>query len=502
MKAIEVYAGVGGLGIGLEAAGIQVVQGHDIDPKVHRVRYSNGISGYLADASDISMLASRIAFGFDMICGGPPCQDFSIAGHQIPGKRAELTVSFALLIGAARPEWFLYENVRRAGFSHQYQKARKLFKGYGYGLTELVLDTADYTVPQSRKRFVVIGRMYERDGFLDAAIKSAASPQRPISDILDPSDPDDANLIRIGGYFTRPFGDGRGVRLLDEPAPAVYRNFRNPPYGKHREVRNPKDHIPAWEAHEITQLQMSRIQGFPKDFDWYSAGATAKEIDLMIANAVPPPFAYYLGKVIKARHTGKDIPKIDPRFRVYLETKKTNGRKLSKPAVANLLSRLNRARKLLDGRTFADAGLEMNAIDKISAHKKFNVRLSSDLRTACRLYSDWLWKNTEISPFDLPPKPWKPVFGRRVTPWEPKWIAEHDLVPEQTKPLSAKSLGISLNGSRRRKSMTDEEMHCAHLRDQEVPDDGMPDDDRPELHPPSMDPDEAWRPNGYFSDPD
>jgi len=150
----------------------------------------------------------------------------------------------------------------------------------------------------------------ERDGFLEGAIKAEASTRRPISDILDPSDPDDAKLIQIGGYFTRPFGDGRGVRRLDEPAPAVYRNFRDPPYGKHLEERNPKDHIPAWEAHEITQPQMSRIQGFPKDFDWYSAGANPKEIDIMIANAVPPPFAYYLGKVIKARHTGKDTPSL------------------------------------------------------------------------------------------------------------------------------------------------------------------------------------------------
>jgi len=510
VKAIEVYAGVGGLGIGLEAAGIQVVHGHDIDPKVHRVRYANGISGYLADASDISMLGSRIAFGYDMICGGPPCQDFSIAGHQIPGKRAELTVSFALLIGAARPEWFLYENVRRAGFSRQYQKARRLFKGYGYGLTELVLDTADYTVPQSRKRFVVIGRMHERDGFLDVAIKAEESPRRPISDILDPSDPDDAKLIRIGGYFTRPFGDGRGVRRLDEPAPAVYRTFRQPPYGKDLETRNPKDHIPAWNAHEITQEQMSRIQGFPRDFDWYSTGATDTEIDVMIANAVPPPFAYYLGKVIKARHSGKDIPQIDPRFRAYLEKKKTKGKKLSKPAVANILSRLNRARRLLEGRTFADIDLETTAIDKISEKKKFDVRLSSDLRTVCRLYSEWLSRNTKKSRFDLPSKPWKPLFGRRETPWEPRWIpsepvawvAEHDLVPAQTVPLSAKALGINLNGARRGKSKTNEEAYLADMSAQDF-DPDPPTDYR--LSPSAGDPAELWRPDGYddpLQDPD
>ncbi|RVL94723.1 DNA cytosine methyltransferase [Sinorhizobium meliloti] len=505
MKAIEVYAGVGGLGIGLEAAGIEVVHGHDIDPKVHRVRYANGISGYLADASDISMLASRIAFGYDMICGGPPCQDFSVAGHQIPGKRAELTVSFALLIGACRPEWFMYENVRRAGFSRQYQKARRLFKGYGYGLTELVLDTASYTVPQSRKRFVVIGRMHERDGFLEAAIQAESTAPQPISTILDPADPDDANLIRIGGYFTRPFGDGRGVRRLDEPAPAVYRTFRDPPYGKDLEARNPKDHIPAWEAHEITQPQMSRIQGFPRDFDWYSAGATVKEIDVMIANAVPPPFAYYLGKVIKARHTGKDIPKIDPRFRTYLEKKKTKGKKLSKPAVANILSRLNRARRLLNGRTFADVDLETNTIDKISAKKQFDVRLSSDLRTVCRTYSKWLSENTKKSRFDLAPKPWKPLFGRRETSWEPRWIAsepvawvaEHELVPAQTMPLSAKALGISLNGRGRRKNKTDEKAYLAHKAEQDF--DPHPEDDG-RLSPPALDPDEMWRPDGYDDD--
>ncbi|KQV79980.1 DNA (cytosine-5-)-methyltransferase [Rhizobium sp. Root1220] len=444
MKAIEVYAGVGGLGIGLEAAGIQVVFGHDIDEKVHRVRTENGIPGWRADAGDISKIAPEIALrSYDMVCGGPPCQDFSVAGQQSPGARAELTVSFALLIGACRPEWFLYENVRRAAWSTQYQNARKLFKKYGYGLTEMVLDTSLYGVPQSRKRFICVGRMHERDGFLESAIKAAAKKtKRPISDILDPKDPDDAELIRIGGYFTRPFGDGRGVRRLNEPAPAVYRNFREKPAKKHRETRNPLDHIHAVDAHTITQRQMSRIQGFPLDFNWWSSDvdATEKDIDVMIANAVPPPFAYYLGKIIKARHSAKEIPAMDPRFHSWLYKRKTKrGKPLTSAAVANILSRINRARKLLGGRTFASIDAEIDALDVIIKKKSLDIKQSSDLRAACRLYDDFLRKHQKKSAYDRPPKPWKRPFGNRATPWEPKWVAEHDLVPEHPR-LKAKDV--------------------------------------------------------------
>ncbi|RVP47334.1 DNA cytosine methyltransferase [Sinorhizobium medicae] len=67
----------------LEAAGIQVVFGHDIDEKVHRVRTENGIPGWRADAGGISKIAPEIALsGYDMVCGGPPCQDFSVAGSR------------------------------------------------------------------------------------------------------------------------------------------------------------------------------------------------------------------------------------------------------------------------------------------------------------------------------------------------------------------------------------------------------------------------------------
>ncbi|MDK4723110.1 DNA cytosine methyltransferase [Rhizobium sp. CNPSo 3968] len=464
MKAIEVYAGVGGLGIGLEAAGIQVVHGHDIDEKVHRVRTENGFPGWRADAGDISKIGPRIT-GYDIVCGGPPCQEYSVAGKGILGERAELTVSYALLIGATRPEWFLYENVRQAAKSPQYQQARKLWKKYGYGLTEIVLDCSLYGVPQKRKRFIVIGRLHERDGFLESAIKAAAATSpKVLSEILDPKDPDDAELIRIGGYFTRPFGDGRGVRRLDEPAPTVYRTFRQGPYGKHRETPNPLDHIPATEAHILTQQQMSRIQGFPKDFDWYSGGAKPEEIDLMIANAIPPSLGYYLGRVIRDRHAGKSMPTIDPRFRKWLE-KRTSSRskkKLSPAVVANITSRLNRARKILDGRTFDNIDAEIAALEASKSFKPLDIKQKSDLRSALRLYSEWRQKFPFKSSYDRPPKPWRSfrLFGRRETPWEPQWVAEHDMVPDPPpKSITPAKLGIprlNLNAPAKHRNRTED----------------------------------------------
>ncbi|MFK4826282.1 DNA cytosine methyltransferase, partial [Paenochrobactrum sp. BZR 588] len=70
----------------------------------------------------------------DLICGGPPCQDYSVAGKRIEGENAGLTKAFAMLVCIARPEWFIMENVPQAARSDAWQVARAMLVKAGYGL--------------------------------------------------------------------------------------------------------------------------------------------------------------------------------------------------------------------------------------------------------------------------------------------------------------------------------------------------------------------------------
>lgn len=428
MRAVELFAGAGGMSLGLKRAGFDLVQAYDSwPPAVETYRSNVGAHIWRHDLKDIFHVAPMIvALAPDLIAGGPPCQDFSMAGERIEGERAALTRAFAMLVCIARPTWFLMENVPGAANSQAWADARAMLVRSGYGLTEAKLDASFYGVPQSRKRLFVIGRLGESDGFLESALAAARSPRpmtvrdmlgdalgdafyahprmpgkrgvwsaddpaptmrgssrRPMPPSYQPH-PADAALVESGAYYTRPYYEGRGVRTLDEPAPSVIRTTRERPRPKYLASPHPADPVPAQQAAILTQEQVARIQGFPVGWCW-PAGVTIRDIDQMIANAVPAPLAEAIGRVILTREAGESIPEIQGRFGQWLRQR--HG--FSKPAIRNAKSRVNRARRLLGGRTFGDLALELAALEAVKAFASLPAGTRSDLRAALRLYREW-----------------------------------------------------------------------------------------------------------------
>lgn len=427
MRAVELFAGAGGMSLGLMRAGIEVVQAYDsLLPMVETYRRNVGPHIWQHDLKDIFGVAPMIvSLAPDIICGGPPCQDFSPAGERVEGERAALTRAFAMYVCIARPSWFLMENVPQAATSQAWKDARAMLVKAGYGLTETKLNASFYGVPQSRKRLFVVGRLGEQDGFLESALAAARSAEpmtvrdmlgdalgdafyahprhpgkrgvwstaepaptmrgssrRPIPPGYQPH-PSDAALVAAGAFFARPYHDGRGVRTLDEPAPAIVRTTRERPRQSHIDRPHPADAVHPSAAAVLTQEQVSRIQGFPAGWDW--SAANVRDVDQMIANAVPAPLAEAIGRVILAREVGESIPEIQGRFSQWL--RKEQG--FSKPAFWNCRTRVNRARRLLAGRTFADGAAEIAALEAAEGFDTLTTGTKSDLRRALRLYREW-----------------------------------------------------------------------------------------------------------------
>ncbi|MBN9244288.1 MAG: DNA (cytosine-5-)-methyltransferase [Mesorhizobium sp.] len=427
MRAVELFAGAGGMSLGLKRAGFNVVAAYDSWQAAVDI-YRSNLGGYVrqADLKDIFRIAPEIvAERPDLIAGGPPCQDFSPAGDRVEGERAGLTRAFAMLVCVVRPKWFLMENVPQAANSEAWRDARAMLVKAGYGLTETKLNASFYGVPQARKRLFVIGKLDEADGYLESALVAARSaeattvrdmlgdalgeafyahPRHPgkrgIWGVDEPAPtmrgssrrpmpasyqtrPGDAALVKAGAFFTRPYYEGRGVRTLDEPAPAVIRTTRERPRPKYLANPHPGDPVPVTAAAVLTQEQVSRIQGFPSGWDWSTAGV--RDVDQMIANAVPAALAEAIGRVILARDAGESIPEIQGRFGQWLRRSKGfNGQ-----AVRNGKSRVNRARRLLGGRTFPDLAGELAALDAVEAFAALPTGTRSDLRKALRLYREW-----------------------------------------------------------------------------------------------------------------
>lgn len=217
MRAVELFAGAGGMSLGLKRAGFDVVAAYDTwQAAVDSYRANLGGNVRQADLKDIYSIAPAIiAQRPDLIAGGPPCQDFSPAGERIEGERAGLTRAFAMLVCIVRPSWFLMENVPQAATSEAWRDAREMLLKSGYGLTETKLNASFYGVPQARKRLFVVGRLGEQDGFLESALAAARSARAMIvRDMLGDS---------LGeAFYAHPRHPGkRGVWGVDEPAPTM-----------------------------------------------------------------------------------------------------------------------------------------------------------------------------------------------------------------------------------------------------------------------------------------
>lgn len=293
-KAVDLFCGCGGLSRGLEQAGFEVVAGLDSwKPALNVYSANNSHDAVLHDLSDEEATYEKVAaYAPSVIAGGPPCQDFSIAGAKKEGDRADLTVKFARLVARARPKAFIMENVERAQHSEAYKAATAVFKEASYGLSLRVLDASLVGVPQRRKRLFMIGMLGEADGFLDGRLDSCLKNQRKtVREAL-------GEEIDFEHYYRHPRTYGRrAIYSVDEPS-ATIRGVNRPmppTYQVH-----PGDAAPKEGLRAMTFQERARVQSFPKDYDWLEGSTSKSAAEQMIGNAVPVGLGLFVGQQLIA----------------------------------------------------------------------------------------------------------------------------------------------------------------------------------------------------------
>lgn len=226
----------------------------------------------------------------EIIIGGPPCQDFSSAGKRDESLgRADLTIKFAEIIKFVKPKWFVMENVERITKSQILQDAVKIYESVGYGLTAKTLNASYYNVPQTRKRFFLIGHLYSKTDFLEGYLENKQnSNPMSVHDYL-------GNSLNTEYYYRHPRSyQRRGIFSIYEPSPTVRGVNRPIPqtYQKHSGD--------ACEANEkvrpLTTKERSYIQTFPRDFKLIG---NKTNLEQMIGNAVPVKLAEFVARCIK-----------------------------------------------------------------------------------------------------------------------------------------------------------------------------------------------------------
>ena len=292
MIAVDLFAGCGGLSLGLSKAKIDVVAAYEKwQPalEVYKKNFNHPIHDF--DLSNVEDAVKHIGnYKPDLIAGGPPCQDFSSAGKRDEnGGRGDLTSSFAEIVANVLPDWFLMENVERINKSQIYREAKQRFLRANYGLTEIVIDASFCNVPQKRKRMFLIGKLHEENNFLKTTLEMKLSNKSmTVKDYFGDS-------LGIEFYYRHARSYARrAVFSVNEPSPTVRGvNRPIPPNYQFHEGDALKD---TSKIRPLTTLERAQIQTFPKDFKWQVNNKSLHE--QLVGNAVPVNLAKFVGEAI------------------------------------------------------------------------------------------------------------------------------------------------------------------------------------------------------------
>ena len=182
---VDIFAGVGGLGLGFEQAGFDVVAAVEIDP-VHAATHAFNFPlcrTLCVDATKVrgEEIRRELSTPIDVVVGGAPCQGFSMIGKRaLDDPRNQLVRHFLRLVIELNPSVFVLENVRGLTVGKHRQLLDEVtteFRRAGYSVTLpwQVLNARDYGAPQDRQRLFLLGA------------KGVPTPQYPLLEILRPA---------------------------------------------------------------------------------------------------------------------------------------------------------------------------------------------------------------------------------------------------------------------------------------------------------------------------
>lgn len=319
---IDLFCGAGGISKGFEMADFEIIGGIDFDKKSMETFKKNHPES-VSFCDDIKKITARYFLKLtgretvDVIVGGPPCQGFSMAGRRDPmDPRNSLFIEFLRFVRELKPRWFVMENVPGILTSKTSENVfvkdiiESEFRKIGYSIKHQKLNSADYGVPQRRKRVIFIGTKtgihitypkptHSNKHQIDAGNRKIPS-WVPVKNVLMPRNNVEKSFFHsqrmIDGFKKRKIrneksGKGFGFQILDPEKPSYTISARYWKDGSDALVKYSEN-----EIRMLTPLEAARIQSFPDDFVFCGG---KKEQYKQIGNAVPPLLAKAVAGEIK-----------------------------------------------------------------------------------------------------------------------------------------------------------------------------------------------------------
>lgn len=323
MNNIELFAGAGGMALGLEKAGFHTLAlnefNHDACETLRKNRPNwNIIEGDIKSLTDKNLLElfSLEEGELDLLSGGAPCQAFSYAGKRLglEDTRGTLFYHYAIFLKQLKPKMFIFENVKGL-LTHDkgktYATILNVFMNEGYKIYKGVLNAWNYDVAQRRERLITVGIRNDLAKKISFQFPKPQDYKPVLMDIL-PNCPKGEGmhyskekekifaLVPQGGWwkdidpniakqYMKSCWDNGGGRTgilrrlsMEEPSLTITTS----------PAQKTTDRCHPLETRPLTIRESARCQSFPDD--WEFVGSISSQYK-QIGNAVPVNLTYYLG---------------------------------------------------------------------------------------------------------------------------------------------------------------------------------------------------------------
>ncbi|MDN4484026.1 DNA cytosine methyltransferase [Demequina lignilytica] len=349
---VSLFAGAGGLDIGLVLAGFEPVWVNEFDPSAfathhesmarlreQRPHFRQDPVAVLGDISTIASADLPAAGSADLVVGGPPCQGFSVAGKMDPDDpRSRHVFTFFDVVERVQPKVFVLENVKALYANRRWAGTRAAMfaraQELGFNSEMYLLNASHFGVAQARERLVMIGVRAELGEPIAPVPSTASNPPSVRSALVNlPTYGSPGNdafckaritlakspVMRRSPYAGMLFnGAGRPLDL-DRPSSTLAASMggNKTPIIEQNVLEDPTDsswvrdyHSALWEGREVaaerevpsylrrlTVQEAAEIQTFPRGLHW--RGPQSMQFR-QIGNAVPPRLGFAVGEAVAA----------------------------------------------------------------------------------------------------------------------------------------------------------------------------------------------------------
>lgn len=300
IKVISLFSGCGGMDLGFLGGftflnkryaknPFDIIWANDFNESACRT-YMRNIGEHIHHG-DIWKLIDMMPTETDILIGGFPCQDISVNGKGagVDGKRSGLYRAMVEAVSRTQPKVFVAENVKGLLMKHNAKSLERVlfdFKALGYNVSYQLYHAADFGVPQTRERVIIVGTRPDVAKFIPPQPTHQKSEhitaRMAISDLEDVAE--DIQLNHIWSRANVSGEQGNRRLIADRPGYTIRAEC-------HGNIQF-HYHLPR----RMSMREAARFQSFPDNFIFSSK---LRETERQVGNAVPPVLAWHIARAVK-----------------------------------------------------------------------------------------------------------------------------------------------------------------------------------------------------------